>query len=122
MGNEDNNDDDEDEDDDTMMMMMMMIDPPSRTEDNQHRCRPYPIDHHTPHSHPGDTPGSTHTRQGQCALYCSSQEVEDRNDILHTMVAHHHLAWTPPGAHPLEHLQPEKERCLRSMAGRRESC
>ena len=84
------------------------LDPPSHTADNQHKCRPYPMDHHTPHSHPWDTPGSTRTRQGLCAPCYSSQGVGDRSGILHTMVAHHHLAWTQPGAHPLQHLPPRE--------------
>ena len=83
------------------------LDPPSRTADNLHKGHPHRMDHHTPHVQAWDTPGSTRARQGLCdAPCCSTQEAGDRNDIPRKMVAHHHLAQTQPGAHPLELLLP----------------
>merc|ERR1719347_32430 len=99
------------------------LDPPSHTEDNQHRGRQHHMDHHTPHVQAWDTPGSTRARQELCGVpCCSTQGAEDRNDILHKMVAQHHLPQSQPGAHPLDLLLPVQGCCLRSTVGRRESC
>merc|ERR1711942_522229 len=99
------------------------LDPPSHTADNQHKYHPHHMDPHTLHVLAWDTHGSTRAHQGLYgAPCCSTQGAGDRNDILRKMVAHHHLARTQPGAHPLELLLPVQGCCLRSTVGRRESC